>query len=169
MTDANRIPGVSDRDDVHPGRRAGKGGRGKAGGEVSSPSGLGRNVNQNVAGQAKMSEREIQRLIINYLAALGIDAVHVPNGTHLAGDGKARAMQSNALKKAGVMPGFADLIVIDRRVRRVGFIEVKARKGTISLAQDAFADLATGVWCLPYAVVRSVDDTAAALAEWGWR
>jgi hypothetical protein len=93
----------------------------------------------------------------------------VPNGSVLAGDGKARAIQTNALKKAGMLPGMADLILFDRRVRRVGFIEVKSKTGTISPAQEAFANLATGTWALPYAVVRSVDDTRAALHEWGWR
>lgn len=116
-----------------------------------------------------VSEAAIQLQVRNYLAALGIDAVHVPNGTVLAGDKAARARQSNALKRAGVLPGFADLILFDRRVRRVGFMEVKAKKGSISPAQERFADLATNVWCLPYAVVRSADDAKSALNEWGWR
>ena len=117
----------------------------------------------------KLRESQVQVQVRSYLAALSIDAIHVPNGSVLAGDGKARAIQSNALKKAGVLPGFADLILFDRRVRRVGFLEVKAEGGKLSPAQEAFADLATGVWSLPYAVVRSVADTRAALNEWGWR
>lgn len=113
-------------------------------------------------------ESQIQLQIRHYLAALGIDAVHVPNGSVLAGDAKARAMQSNALKKAGVMPGFSDLILFDRRVRRVGFIEVKSSTGRISPAQERFADfIQERGW--PYAVVRSVDDTKTVLSEWGWR
>lgn len=116
------------------------------------------------------SEAQTQSAIRHYLAALGIDAIAVPNGAHLAGDIVARVKQSNALKRAGVMPGFADLILLDRRfVRRVGFLEVKAAKGRLSPAQEAFADLCEKVWHLPYAVVRSVDDTKATLSEWGWR
>lgn len=115
-----------------------------------------------------LSEAQIQHQVRSYLAAVSIDAVHVPNGAVLAGDGKARAIQSNALKKAGVLPGMADLILFDRRARRVGFIEVKSAKGTVSEAQERFADLAA-VWGWPYAVVRSVDDTQAALDQWGWR
>jgi hypothetical protein len=116
-----------------------------------------------------LSESAIQTQIRSYLDALSIDAVHVPNGSVLAGDGRARAIQSNALKKAGVLPGFADLILFDRRVRRVGFLEVKAAKGRVSPAQEQFGKLATGVWGLPYAVVRSVEDTQSVLNEWGWR
>ncbi len=116
-----------------------------------------------------LSEAAIQSQVRSYLAALGIDAVHVPNGSHLAGDGKARAMQMNALKKAGVMPGFPDLICFDRRTRRVGLIEVKARTGKLQPSQEHFADNIAPAWGWPYAVVRSVDDTKAALAEWGWR
>ena len=116
-----------------------------------------------------LSEAQIQQQVRSYLAALSIDAIHVPNGAVLAGDGKQRAMQMNALKKAGVLPGMADLILFDRRARRVGFMEVKSEGGTISPAQDAFADLAEKVWHLPYAVVRSTEDTAQALHQWGWR
>lgn len=115
------------------------------------------------------SEAQIQLSIRNYLAALGIDAVAVPNGSHLAGDVVARAKQSNALKRAGVLPGFPDLICFDRRARRVCFLEVKAAKGRLSPAQTAFAEQYAPAWGWPYAVVRSVDDTKAALAEWGWR
>lgn len=115
-----------------------------------------------------LSEADIQHQVRSYLAALGIDAIHVPNGTHLAGDARARAMQSNALKKAGVLPGMADLILFDRRVRRVGFIEVKSKTGKVSEAQERFAELAAK-WGWPYAVVRSTDDARAALSAWGWR
>lgn len=117
-----------------------------------------------------LSEASIQQQVRTYLAAAGIDAVHVPNGTHLAGDRVARAKQSNALKKAGVLPGMADLILFDRRfIRRVGFLEVKSDKGRLSPAQEAFAELCEGIWHLPYAVVRSVADANAALIQWGWR
>lgn len=115
-----------------------------------------------------LPESAIQHQVRTYLAALGIDAIHVPNGTHLAGDKVARIKQSNALKRAGVLPGMADLILFDRRVRRVGFMEVKVAAGRLSPAQERFADLAA-VWGWPFAVVRSANDAQAALAEWGWR
>lgn len=115
------------------------------------------------------SEAQVQLAIRHYLAALGIDAVAVPNGAHLAGDAIARAKQSNALKRAGVLPGFPDLICFDRRARRVCFLEVKAAKGRLSPAQKAFAEQYASAWGWPYAVVRSVEDVTAALSEWGWR
>lgn len=117
-----------------------------------------------------ISEAEIQMQIRSYLAAVGIDSIHIPNGSHLAGDKIARVKQANALKRAGIMPGISDLILLDRRfVSRVGFLEVKSEKGRLSLAQEGFADLCEKVWSLPFAVVRSVADTQVALAAWGWR
>jgi len=115
------------------------------------------------------SEAQLQLSIRNYLAALGIDAVHVPNGSHLAGDILARSKQANALKRAGVMPGFPDLICFDRRARRVCLLEVKAKGGKLQPSQEAFAAHYVPAWGWPYAVVRSIDDTRAALSEWGWR
>lgn len=116
-----------------------------------------------------LPESAIQSQVRSYLAALGIDSVHFANGAVLAGDRVARAKQVAKLKKAGMVAGAADLILFDRRVRRVGFIEVKAAAGRVSPAQETFAQLATGVWGWPYAVVRSVDDAKAVLHEWGWR
>jgi len=117
----------------------------------------------------KLSEAAIQSQVRSYLAALGIDAVHVPNGSVLAGDATARAKQSNALKKAGVLPGFPDLILFDRRARRVALIEVKAEGGRLQPSQVNFAEQYVPAWGWPYAVCRSVDDVKLSLNEWGWR
>jgi hypothetical protein len=119
--------------------------------------------------RAGLKESEIQQQVRNYLAALGIDAVHVPNGSVLAGDKVARAKQSNALKRAGMMPGFPDLILFDRRARRVGFLELKSANGKVTPAQEQFQQRFVPVWGWPYAVVRSSQEAAAALHEWGWR
>jgi hypothetical protein len=121
------------------------------------------------AGKISLSESAIQQQVRSYLAALGIDAVHVPNGSVLAGDARARAIQSNALKKAGVMPGFPDLILFDRRAHRVGFLEVKSAKGRVQPSQEQFAKQYAPAWGWPYAVIKSVDDARSALNEWGWR
>lgn len=116
-----------------------------------------------------LSEAAIQSQVRSYLAALAIDSVHFANGAVLAGDKVARAKQISKLKRAGMVNGAADLILFDRRVRRVAFFEVK-RPGTYqSPQQKEFAQLATGVWGWPYAVVRGVDDAKLALNEWGWR
>ncbi len=114
-------------------------------------------------------EREVQKSVLNYLEALRIYAAHAPNGSVLAGDAKARAIQSNALKKAGVRPGFPDLILIkrDSQGSRIGFFEIKREGGKMSPEQEAFRDLCDD-WRLPFAVVRSVDDAKDTLTQWGW-
>ena len=114
-------------------------------------------------------EKDVQRSVLLYLEALRIYAAHAPNGSVLAGDAKARAIQSNALKKAGVKPGFPDLILIKRDTEgsRVGFFEIKRESGKLSPEQEAFSDLCTD-WRLPFAVVRSVGDAQTALTQWGW-
>ena len=118
----------------------------------------------------KVSEAEIQRNVRQYLTAVGIDSIHFANGAVLAGDKVARAKQINKLKAAGMVKGAADLILFDRRfVRRVGFMEVKTEGGRVSPDQIRFGELATCVWGIPYAVVRSIDDARETLAEWGWR
>lgn len=117
----------------------------------------------------KLSEAAIQRQVRQWLDLNGIDAIHVPNGSVLAGDAKARAIQSNALKKAGMLPGFPDLICFDRRARRVGLIEVKREGEKLSPAQVHFAEAIAPAWGWPLAVVRSVEDVRETLNEWGWR
>jgi hypothetical protein len=117
-----------------------------------------------------LTEAQIQKQVRDYLGKLGIDSIHFANGAVLAGDKVARAKQMNKLKAAGMIPGAADLILFDRRfVRRVGFMEVKRESGRVSPVQIAFGELACNVWGLPYAVVRSIDDVAETLHEWGWR
>lgn len=117
-----------------------------------------------------LSEAAIQSQVRSYLAALSIDSVHFANGVVLAGDKVARAKQISKLKRAGMIAGAPDLILFDRRfVRRVGFFEIKSETGRVSPAQIAFGEVATGVWGLPYAVVRSVAEARESLNEWGWR
>ena len=117
-----------------------------------------------------LSEAEIQENVRTYLTAIGIDSIHFANGAVLAGDKVARAKQVNKLKRAGMVKGAADLILFDRRfVRRVGFFEIKREGGRVSADQIHFAEVSTGVWGLPYAVVRSIEDAKETLAEWGWR
>jgi hypothetical protein len=114
----------------------------------------------------KPLEKSIQRSVIAYLRARGIDAVHVPNGSVLAGGPKERAMQVNALKANGMRPGFPDLICIASG-GRVGFMEVKREGEKQSEAQMHWQG---GLEFLghKYAVVRSIDDAAETLERWGW-
>jgi hypothetical protein len=116
------------------------------------------------------SEAAIQKDVRAYLSLLGIDSLAIPNGAVLAGDKASRCRQMAKLKATGLMPGAADLLLLDRRfVRRVGFFEIKREGGRLEASQKAFADLCESVWHIPYAVVRSLNDVAETLAQWGWR
>lgn len=112
-------------------------------------------------------ERDIQRSVLAYLHLLGITAVHVPNGSVLAGGSKERAMQVNALKKNGMRPGFPDLILFDKG-GRVGFMEVKREGEKQGEAQIHWQGQLEYLGHL-YAVVRSIEDVEETLVRWGWR
>jgi len=116
------------------------------------------------------SEASVQKDVRAYLANVGIDSISIPNGSVLAGDKRARSIQMAKLKATGLMPGAADLLLLDRRfVRRVGFFEIKREGGRLEASQKAFADQCESVWHIPYAVVRSIADATETLAQWGWR
>jgi hypothetical protein len=117
-----------------------------------------------------LAERPIQRSNIHLLSMMGCYAVHVPNGAALGGDKLARAKQSSVLKADGTRPGFPDLLVIDQRVIRIGFIECK-REGVNELTdvdQIWWRDelLRMGY---PWALVNTPDGVAGVLRQWGWR
>lgn len=114
----------------------------------------------------KPLEKEVQKDILSTLAAYGFVGVHVPNGAVLAGDERRRSMQMNALKRAGVKPGFPDLIVLGPP-GKVGFIEVKREGGKLSHDQEHWRDC-LALKQVPYAVCRSIQDTIDTLREWGW-
>ena len=165
MNGRDRIP---ESNDVHPGHKPNARRSAKAGSKVSNPQGLGDSVDKRLA-QPKLSEAAIQKAIVTYLAALRIDAIAVPNGSHLAGDARSRAMQMNKLKATGMLPGFPDLVLFDRCARRVGLLEVKAEGGKLQPSQEHFAKHIAPAWGWPLAVVRSIEDVTETLAEWGWR
>jgi hypothetical protein len=114
-------------------------------------------------------EKHIQRDILSYLRMLRIFAAAVPNGSVLAGDAKSRAMQSAALKRSGMVPGFADLILFKRGQHHplVGLLEVKREGEKLKPAQVEFQAVCEA-YGLPFAVVRSVEDAKQTLTEWGW-
>lgn len=111
-------------------------------------------------------EKNIQRSVIAFLRGRGIDAVHVPNGSVLAGGPRERAMQVNALKANGMKVGFPDLVCIASQ-GRVGFMEVKREGEKLSEAQNHWAG-ALEFLGHNIATVRSVEDAAETLQRWGW-
>ena len=116
--------------------------------------------------QPKQSERLVQRAIIKAIVKMGFRTAHVPNGAQLAGGPQSRARQMNALKGDGLLVGFPDLIIFGSG-GRIGFLEVKNEGGKQSANQ-----IKVQAWMdndgHKYTVVRSVDDVAETLGEWGW-
>lgn len=114
-----------------------------------------------------MAEKHVQSSVRNYLAARGIEAVAVPNGSVLAGDAKARGMQMNALKRAGLKVGFPDLILFSK-TGNIGFVEIKDEGAKFNNDNQ----IACRDWLVslghPHAVVRSIEDMTETLAEWKW-
>ena len=100
------------------------------------------------------------------LALRGFDSVAVPNGAVLRGDKLQRARQMQALKRDGLRPGFADLIVYGNG-GRIGHIEVKCEGKYQQPAQRQCQEWLTGMGHL-YAVCRSQEDVDETLREWGW-
>lgn len=111
-------------------------------------------------------ESGVQRAIVAYLRRVLPDAIvhHSPNeGVRGGRDGY---LDGAFKKSAGQVAGFPDLIVIPWAHIGPLFLEVKSASGRLSEAQAVMLDrLAT----LGYrvAVVRSIDDVRARLAEWG--
>lgn len=115
-----------------------------------------------------MIERTVQRGAIRLLAMRGIEAVHVPNGSHLAGDKLARIKQMAALRKDGLRPGFPDLILFGKLPSLVGFLEVKREVGNdLSDVQEDWRDILTQR-AFPWAMIRQPEEALAAVREWGW-
>ncbi len=83
-------------------------------------------------------EADEQKEAVKLLAAMGITAVAVPNGAHLAGGEGERIRKWGQLQALGARKGFPDLILFSPR--GVAFIEMKrqrvAYKGPRALADS---------------------------------
>lgn len=111
-------------------------------------------------------EADAQRAIVQALRiALPRDAIvhHCANEVTEAGPRGAR--RQAILVGMGVFPGFADLLVISGG--RVLFLEVKSQTGRLRKSQEVFRDTVCAQG-FGWAVVRSVDDALAALADHGF-
>ena len=114
----------------------------------------------------KTPEADAQRAIVQALRFVlphGAIVHHSVNEI-TAGDRRAKARQA-ILVGMGVHPGFADLIVLSEG--RVLFLEVKSKTGRLSPAQKTFRN-AVQAQGFAWALVRSVDDALAALADYGF-
>jgi VRR-NUC domain-containing protein len=114
----------------------------------------------------KTPEADAQRAIVQalrFVLPLGSIVHHSVNEV-TAGDRRGRTRQA-ILVGMGVHPGFADLTVLSQG--RVLFLEVKSKSGRLSPAQETFRD-AVQAQGFAWALVRSVDDALAALADHGF-
>lgn len=113
--------------------------------------------------RGSMTEAQIQRSIVNYLRLVRPDAiVHATeNAVHGAAAGGRR-------KASGQIAGFPDLLVILPEPPGTLFLEVKTAKGRVKPHQRDFHERLQAMGHR-VAVVRSIADTRAALAEWGVR
>lgn len=106
-------------------------------------------------------EQVLQQNVARYLAAALPATIwfHIPNG------GGRSKVEAGILKSMGVRAGVADLCFVLPGAR-VGFIELKAGKGTANPAQKVFrADCE--LQGVPYAECRSLAEVEGTLAAWG--
>lgn len=112
-------------------------------------------------------EAAVQAAIVDYLrSVLPPDNIVHHCRNEINKRGAAFAIEIAGAKRLGAMAGFPDLIVLPRANIGPVFLEVKAPGGYPTKTQkEMHARLAQ----LGYrvAVVRSIDDTRAALAQWG--
>lgn len=111
-------------------------------------------------------ETRLQREIRKHIAWRGFRSVACSNGAVLAGDARARAIQMNVLKSAGLTPGFPDLVVYGPGAR-IGHIEVKLEGEKQEPKQIEVEGWLTELGH-KYAVCRSLADVDETLARWGW-
>lgn len=109
----------------------------------------------------KRPEQEIQKAILHFIRVQYPAAIvfHIPNG------GARTKIEAAILKGQGVRPGVADLCVLWAN-GGVGFLEVKADNGRLSMVQVVFAYDCYKLG-IPWACVRSVDEAQDALKAWG--
>jgi len=86
----------------------------------------------------------------------------VPNG------GRRSKAESGILKATGVKAGVADLVFVwsDGAGARVGFVELKAPKGTQSDKQKIFEQCCDAI-SAPYIVAKTIEEIDVALNKWG--
>lgn len=111
-------------------------------------------------------EADAQRAIVSALRiALPRNAIVHHCANEVTEPGPRGAKRQAILVGMGVHLGFADLLVMSEG--RVLFLEVKSAKGRLRPEQDVFRDTVLAQ-SFGWALVRSVDDALAALADNGF-
>lgn len=107
-----------------------------------------------------MTEDAIHRSILGYLRTTlpsGWLVIHVPNG------GSRHPIEAANLRRLGVVAGWPDLSIYGPG--GCYFMEVKTPKGRLSDNQNRIIDQLKDMGH-PVAVVRSIEDAQAKVAEW---
>lgn len=81
-----------------------------------------------------MKEDDLQIALCQYMRRENIKFFAVPNG------GKRNVREAVKLKRAGVLAGVSDLIIL-RSFRDIAFVELKTMTGRLSLSQKAFRSI----------------------------
>ena len=111
-------------------------------------------------------EADAQRAIVQALRfALPRDAIVHHCANEVTEPGSRGQIRQSILVGMGVHAGFADLIVISGG--QVLFLEVKSPSGRLRKSQEVFRDTVCAQG-FGWALVRSVDDALAALADNGF-
>ena len=114
----------------------------------------------------KTPEADAQRAIVQALRFVLPRGAMVHHSVNEVTSGDRRGKTRQAIPVGmGVHPGFTDLIVLSEG--RVLFLEVKSKTGRLRPAQEDFRN-AVRAQGFAWALVRSVDDTLAALADHGF-
>jgi hypothetical protein len=111
---------------------------------------------------APPSEHKIQVALCDYLAIGGRKDLHwfaIPNGGH------RHIRQATKLKAEGVRRGSPDMCFLLPE-GKVGWLELKARRGSLSPDQRAFRDKAAALGHL-WGQANNVDDAIRLLSVWG--
>ena len=160
---ASKVPVMSKKDDGKPlpSLRGPRSPKGKNGGMTEEQDRVRRLERQKAKRQAMPSEHQEQAAVIQwwavYAAAHKLDVrllMAIPNGAHLAGDDKSRAIQMVKLKATGLRVGAPDLLLamprrmlcpwVDGSRQQVEtqdaglFVEIKRLDGKLSADQHSF-------------------------------
>ena len=113
-----------------------------------------------------MTEAQIHKAILQWLRMVLPDAIVHHSANEGVRGGKAGVLDGARRKSMGQVAGFPDIQVITWQHVGPMFFEVKAPGGIVTREQAAMIKQldALGYRC---AVVRSIDDVAARMAEWG--
>lgn len=112
-------------------------------------------------------EQSFQQTVVQFIdrAAPGLLFFHVPNSS-----GNRGARLGGIMKSMGLRAGVPDLVFVLPNAK-IGFLELKAGKGSLSKSQREFRDEAQERGC-PWAEARTLtevwDALEAWLRPWGW-